>query len=50
MVFLDSPATTSATTYKVQVKTNTLAAFLNRRQLSDIYQSASTITVMEIKV
>ena len=49
MAFLDSPATTSATTYKVQVKTNTLSAYLNRRNLSDLYQSASTITVMEIK-
>lgn len=52
--FLDSPATTSATTYKLAVNTgdNSGTAYINRT-LSDgdsIYQGryASTITVMEI--
>jgi hypothetical protein len=47
--FLDSPATTSATTYKIQVCNNTsgTSVFLNKR--SDTYISAiSTITAMEI--
>ncbi|CAB4175791.1 hypothetical protein UFOVP996_19 [uncultured Caudovirales phage] len=46
---LDSPATTSATTYKVQICNNSsgTAVFINKR--SDNYVSAiSTITVMEI--
>jgi hypothetical protein len=52
--FLDSPATTSATTYKLALNTgdNSGTAYINRT-LSDgdsIYQGryASTITVMEI--
>jgi hypothetical protein len=52
--FLDSPATTSATTYKLAINTgdNTGTAYINRT-LGDgdnIYQGryASTITVMEI--
>ena len=47
--FLDSPATTSATTYKVQICNNSsgTAVYINKR--SDNYVSAiSTITVMEI--
>ena len=47
--FLDSPATTSATTYKVQICNNSpaVAVYINKR--SDTYISAiSTITVMEI--
>ena len=52
--FLDSPATTSATTYKVQVG-KSLSVYINRTQGnvdgSEIYRArtASTITVMEIK-
>jgi hypothetical protein len=45
--FLDSPATTSATTYKIQVKTNSGTVYLNRRLSTDT-ASTSTITVMEI--
>ena len=40
--YLDSPATTSATTYQVYMKANGITAYLN-------YASASSITVMEIK-
>lgn len=46
---LDSPATTSATTYKVQICNNSsgTTVYINKR--SDTYVSAiSTITVMEI--
>ena len=52
-VFLDSPNTTSATTYKVQVFVNSGTAYINR-SASDrdttAYdgRSASSITVMEI--
>lgn len=52
--FLDSPATTSATTYKIQVRTNSGAntTYVNRAQTdldSVAYaRTASTITVMEI--
>jgi hypothetical protein len=45
--FLDSPATTSATTYKVQIRTNAGTVFINRRNTLDC-AFTSTITVMEI--
>ena len=51
--FLDSPATTSATTYKVQVGKG-MNVFINRTEANsdgtEVYQArtASTITVMEI--
>jgi hypothetical protein len=45
--YLDSPATTSATTYKVQIRTNTGTAYINRRDGTDC-AFTSTITVMEI--
>jgi hypothetical protein len=44
---LDSPATTSATTYKMQWRTRVGAIYLNRRSDNNIGVS-STITVMEI--
>ena len=48
--YLDSPATTSATTYKVRGRptggSNNL--HINRRASSDGYQLASSITVMEV--
>jgi hypothetical protein len=53
LVFLDSPATTSATTYKVQGR-NTLAGtfYVNRTKTDTdsaaFGRTASTITVMEI--
>ena len=50
--FLDSPSTTSSTTYKVQVFSNTGTKFVNRCgediDSSTFYTSTSTITVMEI--
>ena len=45
--FLDSPATTSSTTYKIQTRTNSGTMYVNRR-LSVDTASTSTITVMEI--
>ena len=47
MLFLDSPATTSATTYKIQGRANTGTVYVNRRNTADSAQT-STITVMEI--
>jgi len=47
--YIDSPATTSAVTYKIQVRNNTsgTAVYLNKR--NDSYITAiSTLTVMEI--
>ena len=48
--FLDSPATTSATTYKVQIKGDNTAAtiYLNRYYSSNNYRGISTITLMEV--
>ena len=50
--FLDSPATTSATTYKVQLRSNSGTVYINRTaadtDTSTFYRSISTITVMEI--
>ena len=48
MIFLDSPATTSAITYKLQVKTNANTFYLNRRGDSNDVGGISTITVMEV--
>jgi len=54
IAFLDSPASTSATTYKMQFKSsdNASAVYLNRpyndTDISYITYCASTITVMEI--
>lgn len=47
ILFLDSPATTSATTYKIQTRTNTGTIYVNRRSTADT-NTTSTITVMEI--
>jgi len=50
VAFLDSPATTSATTYKIQFQTNdSNNTTLNRNGSLTMYNSASTITVMEVK-
>jgi len=51
LTFLDSPATTSATTYKIQQKVNTGTGYVNRTGRdngSTDARTASTITVMEI--
>jgi hypothetical protein len=45
---LDSPATASAVTYKVQWQANTGISYLNRRGSSTDFNPVSTITVMEI--
>jgi hypothetical protein len=46
--WLDSPATTSATTYKVQWKVDGSTGYLNRHVSGVDFNSVSTITVMEI--
>jgi hypothetical protein len=52
--FLDSPSTTSATTYKIQIKPQSGTSTVNRSG-SDAgsqaysHKSSSTITVMEVK-
>jgi hypothetical protein len=46
--FEDSPSTTSATTYKLQTKTQSGTIRVNRRDQSDTPLSQSTITVMEV--
>ena len=50
--FLDSPATTSATTYKMQVASEGVTAFINRQESdadnSDVGLAVSTITLMEV--
>ena len=46
--FVDSPATTLATTYKVQWKVDGGTGYLNRHQASTEYNTYSEIVVMEI--
>jgi hypothetical protein len=46
--FLDSPATTSATTYKMQWSTRVGTLYANRRGSDTLVATASTITVEEI--
>jgi len=46
--FLDSPNTTSSTTYKIQVRTTENTVYINRRGLNNGACATSTITVMEI--
>jgi hypothetical protein len=50
--FLDSPSTTSSTTYKLQIKSGGATAYVNRGGYDDdenrVPLTASTITVMEI--
>jgi len=53
--FLDSPATTSATTYKIQVRGNTANTVAVNRSTTDTNatefgRAVSTITVMEVAV
>ena len=45
--WLDSPATTSSTTYKLQMYTTGATAYVNRRAV-DNTRTVSTLTVMEI--
>jgi len=46
--FLDSPNTTSSTTYKVQVKVAGYTAYVNRIGANTAYGVSSTITAMEV--
>ena len=47
--FLDSPSTTSATTYKLQWRNSSGTTYLNRYTgSSDSYNGSSTITAMEV--
>lgn len=49
LMYLDSPATTSATTYKIQVKpSNTATVYVNRRGDTATVSAVSTITVVEV--
>ena len=48
VTFLDSPTTTSATTYKVQCVVDGGTTYVNRRGAAADYGGSSTITVMEI--
>ena len=48
MVFIDSPATTSAATYKVQVRVTGNTGSINRRSSNDDTSVASSLTVMEV--
>lgn len=47
ITFLDSPATTSSTTYKIQARAGSDTMYVNRRG-GDTIGSTSSITVMEI--
>lgn len=48
LCYIDSPATTSATTYKVQAKCNGGTTTVNRRGTDSVFGAYSTITVMEV--
>ena len=48
--YLDSPATTSATTYKLQWRVSGATVYLNRRAGDTAYSASSSITVMEVPV
>jgi hypothetical protein len=47
-VYLDSPASTSAVTYKIQLQIAGSTAYVNRRGADNTYNGPSSITVMEI--
>jgi hypothetical protein len=46
--FLDSPATTSALTYKLQMYTTGLTAYVNTRPVAQNGTCTSTLTLMEV--
>jgi hypothetical protein len=48
MTVLDSPATTSATTYKIQGRCNSGTFFINRLPSDVNFTAVSTVTVMEV--
>lgn len=48
LTYLDSPATTSATTYKLQARSNGGTAMIGRIGLNDEWRVVTTITAMEV--
>lgn len=48
IMFLDSPATTSATTYKLQVKTSAGTSYVNRRATDTVFGGSSSLILMEV--
>ena len=49
--FMDSPATTSATTYKIQIREDggiTSTIYVNRAKDNDLYRGPSSITLFEV--
>jgi len=48
LTWLDSPSTTSATTYKAQMRVDSSTGYLNRHTGNTNYNSVSSITLMEI--
>ena len=48
IMFLDSPATTSATTYKLQVKTSAGTSYVNRRASDTAFGGSSSLILMEV--
>ena len=48
ITYLDSPATTASTTYKIQIVTGAGTGYVNRRGDSATYTTVSTITAQEI--
>ena len=49
LIVLDTPSTTSSTTYKIQFRVDSGTGFLNRHTGNTNYNSVSTITAMEIE-
>jgi hypothetical protein len=47
-MFVDSPATTSATTYKIQVRTSAGTSYVNRRASDTSFGGSSSIILMEV--
>lgn len=47
-LYIDTPATTSTITYKMQVKVGSGTFYLNRRGASDFYNGTSVLMAMEI--
>ena len=48
--FLDTPSTTSSTTYKLQLLVDSGTGYINRGRDSEIFRGVSSITLMEIAV
>ncbi len=48
-VGIDSPATISATTYKLQIRTTSGTAYVNRWSTNSAFTSTSNITAIEVK-